>query len=297
MAKRQVDAGIVGRLFGTLAIDAERFIEIADGQVLVGIEHVGLRVVRILLPQQRSLFERLGELLSFLQRADIVEPRTDIVRVELDSRFEQEFRFVVDVETHPDLGKQTHAFDVVAIGLEEMATELLGLVHLAFLDQAGNRQQLGRQRGKILDLRFGEFGGCLAPGLRVKSHQHLPATQQGVVARDSFLICGQGTRKVAPIAQAMRQLLMGAAIGGIERDQVAAERECLVKLFLQPPRNRQSIQRIPVLRLGMQQFLAYARRILDPPALQERSRLADQCRAVPLGFHRVIHRRLSLDEC
>ena len=178
----------------------------------------------------------------------------DIVGIKHNCRFQQEFGFVLDVEAHPDLGEKPHAFDMMALRLQKVAAQLLGLVHLAFLNKACNCQQLRRQRRQIFHLCRGEVSGHLTSGLRMQPLQHLPAAQQRIIARNGLLIGRKRALNIAHVAQAMPHFLMRAAIGGIERDQVPGQRERFIESFLQSAGDCQCVKRVAVFRFGIQQF-------------------------------------------
>ena len=81
---RQMNARIVRRFGCPVPVDAQRFVEIADRKILVGVKHVQLRVAGLLCPQDGGLFKRFGKLLALVENADIIEMRAGIIGFQHD---------------------------------------------------------------------------------------------------------------------------------------------------------------------------------------------------------------------
>ena len=127
-------------------------------------------VVRIDLEQFLHLLPRAHVLMAAQQGERVLVARGMIIRREHQDVLQQELGVVHDVEFHADLREQPHTLDVIAVGQQVLANDMLGRNDFTVREHAEGGQDLRRQIGELRDLT----GGVLCIG-RAASHaeQHL----------------------------------------------------------------------------------------------------------------------------
>ena len=154
-----MNGGVVRRFLGQRPIGADGLVEIADGEVLVRANQLELGNVGRLRAQDVRLLQRLFELLALVQDVDEIDAGAGVLWLDHQGGLQQELGLVIGVEGFADLGEESHALDVVAVLLQEIAAEGFSPEIAAFLDQVGDAEQLRGQGAQIVVLVAGEFGG------------------------------------------------------------------------------------------------------------------------------------------
>ena len=178
---------------------------------------------------------------------------------------------------------------MMPLGLEKMAAEIFGLLKSAFLDKAGDAQQFGRQAGQIVALRHGHIGRLNPARFLMQIGQHRPAAKQCTVVGNCLLICRQRGTGIAAVAQAMPALLMRAAIGFIERNQLIDQYQRAVEIALVSFGDNARVERIAVVRIKRECRIARSGSVGEPPILHHVARPADQHVNLACGIGRWRH--------
>ncbi len=83
--------------------------------------------------QLTCLIQSLVELLPLVEHLHVVESRSMIVGIKLDTGFQKKFCIVENLQLTTDLGQQPHRLSVVGLLLQEGPADLLRNIQLIFM--------------------------------------------------------------------------------------------------------------------------------------------------------------------
>ena len=144
---------IVRCLGEDLAIQRQGTIEVAESGAHRRVGRTVSAIAGIELEQFLHLPARLEVLVALDQDDCVFVARQAMVGRDGERALEQQFGVIDDIEIQADLREQPHRLDVIAMGQEIPADDILGVAHLAVRVHAEGGHDLGRKlrRGAILD--------------------------------------------------------------------------------------------------------------------------------------------------
>ena len=294
VATGEVDLRIVRHGGQHRVIGPQRGVIIAHRHRLIGVERFEGRIVRVGAQKDFRLLQSLGVFLPLVQRLDIIDAGEHEIRIEFQRAFQQEFGVVQNAQSQPQLGQQAHGFQMVRMLLQEGAAQLLGLHQPAFVHEAGDRDQLRRQGGEALELRFGARGRIALSGFTVEFGERLPAGAEARIALHRLFIGGEGRFCLAGLAPHMAFFLKGAAIAGAGVFQTVQRFLRRAGLFQVTPADGKDIKRLCVIGFAGKGCFRRLSGLFRPALLQQGLGLDHRAFGVigGVGCHRRSNPRL-----
>ena len=136
--------GVVRRLGQDFTVERQRLAEIAESRAYRRVSGAVGPVVRIGGEKLFHLLPRAHVLMAAEQGDGVLVAGGMILRRERHHSLEEELGVVHDIEFHADLREQPHALDVIAIGQQVLANDMLSGVDLTVREHAEGGQELRR---------------------------------------------------------------------------------------------------------------------------------------------------------
>ena len=173
MAARQTDHGVGRITLCQLVIFVQCRAGLADLQHQVGALHQELRVVRFERNQFLGLGQRLGKVEALTQHIGQIEPRVQVIRMELLATLQDEFRVLVFTQPRAQLGQQPHRHRIVRDGQQIGADAFFGEGEILIV-VGGKRGHQPRRLAFHL-AHFGQGFACARRiDLAIMRGQHFP---------------------------------------------------------------------------------------------------------------------------
>ena len=175
VADRQMQLGVIRRLDQDFTVERQRLAVVAEARADRRIGGPVDSVVRIGCEQFLHLLPRAHVLVALEQCHRVLVAGGMVIRRERHHVLEEELGIVGDVEFHADLREQPHALDVIAMGQQVLANDMLGGVDFAVREHAESGEKLRRQSRELRDLTGGVLGIGGAAGHPEQHLECMPA--------------------------------------------------------------------------------------------------------------------------
>ena len=142
---RQMQVRRPRRFLKQFAVQRDRLVVFAESDAGGGVERSKLRISRFERQEFLELDARRLVLVALDQRQRIIVACGTVIRRQHEHRLEQQFGIVEHAARHADFRQQAHGFDLVSMLEQVGADDVLRRREFAIREQAGGRDDLGRQ--------------------------------------------------------------------------------------------------------------------------------------------------------
>ncbi len=188
---------------------------------------------------------------------------------------EEKLGIVGNVEFHADLREQAHPFDVIAMGQQVLANDVLGGVDFAVREHAEGGEQFRRQCRELRGLTRGVLGIGAAPGHAEQHLECMPARGKRWVQIDGAQKRLDGRLRRTHGHIAMPSFLEQAAVTRMAPFQFGQRRERLWNALQIPQAHCGHVQHVAILGNLRAQHLGSRERLLQMPVLEQRADAPD----------------------
>ena len=186
-------------------------------------------------------------LVAIEQHAPVIVAGGEVVRGALQHRRKQVLGVVEDLECHADAGQQPHRLDVVAVGQQERADQLLGAHDVAIGKQAGRRDHLRRHALQGRDLGGGGGRVGTVADHPVEPLEHAPGRGKGPVHLHRLLVRFDRGLGVLHRDVTVAALLVQAAEVRVVTLEALEGRQRVPEAPRLPLTEREQVQYVPIL--------------------------------------------------
>ncbi len=288
VSHRKMQLRMIRSLFQQLAVQAKSRLALAqfgaDGRLG---RQIGA-VFRLDLLQHLDLLARLPVLVPLQQDLNVVKARRPVIGFHAQHVLKQQLGIIQDVQLHADLRQQPHAFNVITVRQQIAAHQAFGALDLPIGEHAAGRDDLGRKRGELGDVRGGRGSVGSASVHAIQRLQGTPARRQRRIEPYGTLECLDSFRRPPLHDPAVTALLVGSGVLRVQRLQPLQRGERRIDAPLQPLRDGKHVEPIAALGLLSQECASLTLGLCEL-ALLERLAHSSGCglRHRAFGLHRT----------